>query len=891
MKRTDQSPPKSFLRFFRWFCHPELRPYIEGDLVELYRERLMTSGKRKADWQFIFDVVLLFRPSIIRSMQPSHSLNQFTMFRNYFKVGVRNILKYKVFSFINVFGLAVAMSLCMLIVLMLAEQKSYDQFHEKKERIYRILSDRDHSKVPSATTPFPLATELMSNYPAIEATTQLTRNVGGDVMYNQRVVQMRGYFADAAFFNVFGYALEKGNKRVALSAPNSMVITPAYARQLFGDEDPIGKTVDFTNRGLSVVGDGEGSDATPWGSFTITGVMADVPYRSHLKFDILVSASSMKALYDDKKLADLSDDWKFNYSSYTYVVLAANKSIEDLDAALNDLTWRKKENLDGVKGFKLSAQKLSSITPGILVSNEPTQRLPMLVYYFLWFLAAVVMTSACLNYTNLSTARALSRAKEIGVRKVTGAYRSNLVYQFLSESVLTALLALVLATLLIVFLRPAVTGLWINQYLNFDLPGNLPVYLVFVAFALFVGLLAGLYPALHLSKVQPVKALKKSEGSRPGKMGFRKVLSVSQFVISLFFITTSILIYNQFRHYLEFEYGFSAENMVNIPLQGNDHRKMANAFSMAPGVVGVSASDIVPSTGTENGMSIRIAGTDDAFKKFGVLQTDEHFTDNLGIGIIAGENLPAEDTAAGHFVLVNEAAVKALGYTNPTEMVGQALDPNWGGATLRVVGVVKDFRFTTPANGDGIGPLAIRNNPSSFSFVNVKVAQGNLPGAVQQLEKAWQRVDPVHAFKYEFYDDQLASVYRGFLDVVTILGFIAFLAIVIACLGLLGMTTYAAETRKKEMGIRKVLGAADLSIALLLSRAFLKILAIAILIGAPLSYAVNNLWLQKLPNRVEFGLGTVLISVLILLALGLLTIGSQTLRASRSNPVKVLKSL
>jgi putative ABC transport system permease protein len=890
MKKTNLSPPAFFLRFFRWFCHPALKDHVEGDLMELYYERLHDSGKKSADWKFAFDVMMLFRPSIIRPVQGYNQLNQYDMFSNYFKVGIRNILKYKVFSFINVFGLAVAMAVCMLIMLMLADQKSYDQFHEKKDRIYRILSDRENSKAPSATTPFPLAAALNADYPAIEETTQLTRGVGGDIIYNLQVVQTRGYFADPSFFSVFSYELEKGNKRTALSLPNAMVITAAYAHQLFRDENPIGKTVEFTDLGLPNVGNREGERSASWGSYTITGVIKDEDYRSHLKFDVLVSSASRKALYEARKIGDLTNDWKYSYDSYTYVLLNPGKTRDDLTASLNDLILRRKANLEGMKGFKLIAQKLREITPGMLVSNEPSQGLPMLAYYFLSVLALVIMVSACLNYTNLSTARALSRAKEIGIRKVTGAFRKNLVYQFLSESVLTALLALVMAVLLLIFLKPAFTGLWINQYLNFELRGNISVYMTFVGLALFVGILAGIYPALHLSKYQPIKALKNSDTARQGKLGMRKVLSVSQFIISLFFITTSILIYNQFRHYLEFEYGFNTENMVNIPLQGNNYRKVSYEFSMVPGVSAISASDIIPATGTENGMGLKVAGSEDEYKKFGILNTDEHFADNLEIKVIAGKNLPPEDTSAGQFILVNEAGVKAFGYQYPSQMVGQVLDPGWGGEMLKVIGVVKDFRFNMLANGDKIGPLALRNNPGSFNYVSVKIMPGNLKRTMQKLEDSWKRIDPVHAFKYDFFDDQLDMVYRGIFDVVSILGFIAFLAIVIACLGLLGMATYTAERRKKEVGIRKVLGAGNMTIALLLSGSFLKILVAAVMIGGPLSYGINNLWLQKLPNRVEFGFGTVFSGAVMLLVLGLLTIGSQTVRASKSNPVDSLKT-
>lgn len=885
--RPRDKPPVIFLRFFRWFCHPSLRKHIEGDLMELYNERLNTSGRRSADIKFALDVLLLFRPGIIRSAKASHTLNQYGMFKNYFNVSIRNILKYKVFSFINVFGLSVAMAVCMLIMLMLADQKSYDQFHLKKDRIYRIISDEDNSKAPNAVTAFPLAEALRSDYPVVEETTHLVRGIGGELTYNERTRETGGYFADPAFFSVFSYPLESGDKDHALSLPNTMVMTKEYAHTFFGDEPPLGKTVELTDRGLLNAGDTQGAVRTSWGSFTVTGVLASPPGKTHLKFDVLVSSASRKVLQESGVVGDLTNNWN-DEQCYTYVVLDPDKYRGDLTAALHDLVSRKYTGPDVPKGLRLMEQALQDITPGIHVRNEPSSSMPVVAYYFLSLLALLILLSACLNYANLSTARSLTRAKEIGIRKVTGAYRKNLVYQFLSESVITSLLALAMAILLLVFIKPAFRGLWINQHLNFDLRGNISVYLAFIGFALFVGVVAGIYPALRLSRHQPVQALKGSE-ERKGKMGMRKVLSISQFVISMFFITTSILIYNQVRYFLEFEYGFNAHNIVNIPLQGNDFHKVSEALRAVPGVSAVSGSDIVPATGTENGTSLRISGSEEEYESVGVLLTDENFTDNLSLELVAGKGLPVVTDSASRSVLVNEAAVKAFGFQRPAEMIGQLLESKWDSVNLEVVGVVKDFRFRMLLNEDRIGPLVLRNQPGNFQYANIRIASSDLPRTLSALEKRWKQVDAVHPFKYEFFDDQLDAMYRGIFDLVSILGSIAFLAIVIACLGMLGMATLTAERKKKEVGIRKVLGAEVFGIVLLLSREFLVMLAISVCIGIPMSYFINNLWLQMLPNRVDFGFGTVILGSLILLVLGSITIGSQTLRASRRNPVEVLK--
>jgi putative ABC transport system permease protein len=811
------------------------------------------------------------------------------MFRNYITIGWRNILKYKTFSFINVFGLAIAMSVCMLIMLMLADHKRYDQFHEKKERIYRILSDRPGSKAPSATTPSPLASALKTDYPVVEEATQLRRGVGGDILYDGTTVQARGYFADASFFNVFSYDVTGGNVQRMLATPNTMVISAALARQLFNGAEPIGKIVDLNNRGLSMLEDGEPGIAVPWGSYTITGVVKDNGHRSHLKFDVLLSAASLPALYAAGKMGDNTNDWFNDFSVYTYVLTADGKGEAELTVALQDIVRRRNTEREDVKGFALTQQKLTAITPGILVSNAPGYTLPLIVYYFLSLLAFIIMVSACLNYTNLSTARALTRMKEIGVRKVTGALRKNLVLQFLSESILTSLMALGMALILLAIIKPAFLGLWVNRYLDFSLQANGSIYLIFIGFSLIIGLIAGFYPALTLSKYQPARALKNLDTFRPGKLGVRKVLSVSQFVVSLFFLTTVVLIYNQFRHYLDFEYGFNAKNVVNISLQGNDHRRVMHEFLTVSGVASMSASDIIPATHVQNGMSLRAAGSDVEYTRFGVLLTDDNFLGNLGVSLMAGENIKAFGDSTSRFVLVNEAAVRALGYADASDIVGEMLQSKGGAEELTVVGVTKDFQHTALVNEDGVTPVVLRYQPASFGYVSVRMASDNIPHTLARLETRWKAIDPVNAFRYNFYEDQLDAMYRGFFDVVSILGFITFLAVVIACLGLLGMAMYTTERRRKEIGIRKILGAGDSSIVMLLSKSFFNVLGVAIILGGPLSYFVNNLWLESLPNRINFGPGIILIGVVTLLVLGLVTIGTQTLKASRSNPVQTLK--
>lgn len=817
------------------------------------------------------------------------------MFLNYLKVGIRNILKYKVFSFINIFGLAAAMSVSMLIILMLADQKSYDQFNTNKENIYRVLCDGPDFRHPYATSPFPLSDVLKSDYPIIETATHLIMGVGGDAKYNQKSAEMRGYFADNSFFKVFSFELESGDPNNALASPNSMVITSALAKRLFNGENAVGKIVEFTDRGLNIMGGANSSTSTAWGNYIITGVIADKEYKSHLKFDVLVSTSSMPALIQEKKIGDRGNNWTDYFNCFTYVMLTPGKKMQDLNGSLNELVSRKYADLKDFKGFRMMGQKLTQISPGMLLGNEQTIALPRVAYYFLSLLAMVIMISACLNYINLSIARALNRAKEIGVRKVTGANRKDLIAQFLGESILTALFALIMAIVLLLFLKPAFKGLWVNQYLHFDLKGSLPVYLIFTVLALLIGVIAGIYPAFYLSKFDPIAALKNKEGMRPGKLGMRKILSVTQFVISLFFIITSILIYNQFRHFIEFRYEFNSKDIVNIDLQNNDYRLVSKELGAVPGVSGVSACEYIPATARNEGASLRKDDGkahigDEGYIKFISLKADEYFLDNLELRLVAGNNLPPAGKSADRYIVVNEAAVKEFGYLHPAGIIGQPFRTPWSDSSLIVIGVVEDFHMRMLLGNDKIEPLMLQNHPANFQYVNVKIASRDLRSTIAALENKWKAIDPVHPMKYEFFNEELAASAQGIFDVVSILGFIAFLAVLIACLGMLGMATYTTERRQKEVSIRKVLGAKNFSNALLLSKEFISVLVIATLIAAPASYILNNLWIRNFPNRVEFGFGTVFTGTLIVLGLGLITIGSQTIRAARRNPIHSLRT-
>ncbi|SDK01050.1 putative ABC transport system permease protein [Catalinimonas alkaloidigena] len=815
------------------------------------------------------------------------------MFRNYLRVALRNLRKHRTFSFINLFGLAVSMSVCLLLIQIVNNQRKYDSFHEKGDRIYQVLAKPSPQNARSNTTPGPLAEALTQDYAVSERVTHLMTGFGGDALVGEPTT-LRGLYADSSVFEVFSFELERGNPLTALREPRSIVLSAEAAALLFPGQDPMGKTFAFEDRHLHplAVEDTEG-ESVPLGAFTVTGILKKTPRPSHLPMESLVSASTLASLEREGIRPSLLNDWRNFFQTYTYVLLREDQTPDQLQAALDGVAKRYLQPLSDLNEFQFSFRPLAEITPGHLYNNPISIALPIEAYYFLAFLAFLVMSAAALNYTNLTVARALTRAKEVGVRKVTGALRSHLFVQFMGEAVLTALLALVLAVALLNALKPAFTQLWFNQYLKLDLTAEWDVYGWFILFAVGVGILAGIFPALYLTRFQPIQVLRRFSAQRPGKLTLRKVLTVVQFSLSLVFIISTLLLRQQVQHFLHFAYGFNQNNVVNISLQGNDYERVRTALLKSPQVAEVSGSYYVPSTGFTSGLDVRGPGKTE-FENLNDFAADARFFHNLEIPLVAGRLYDdAQPETAAHYALLNEQAVQHYGFASPEQALGAELvvrDMPEGAEerTLQVIGVLKDFQYGTLI--EPIRPLIVQYRPALFRYAQVRLQGDALQSAIASLQAQWQEVDPVHPMKYHFYDEQLKINYGLLQDVTAIVGFFSFLAVVIACLGLLGIVTFTAETRVKEVGIRKVLGANVTQVVLLLSRGFLQLLGIAVLIATPLAYFANQLWLQNLANRVDIGAGILFLGICIMLLLGLLTVASQTWRVARANPVNSLKS-
>lgn len=810
------------------------------------------------------------------------------MILHYFKVGIRNMLKHKMFSLINLLGLAVAMSVCMLIIMMIADQKSYDDFHKAKDRIYRIeTTGTSTNEFNTASSALPLAATLRETYPGIDASVALVKNIGGDIFYNERIASGGGYFTDKHLFEVFDFELLHGDPLTALEKPFSLVISEALADQLFYKEDPIGKVVRFNDTGINPGGPETGNKETLYGNFIITGVLAANPGKTTLPFKILASLSTLDQLTKDSILNYPPDDWNNVWSNYTYVQLAKNKSPAELQQVLNNIS-KKKSNQPNGNGYAFRATLLSSLMPADPISNQTNIGLPRIVLIILSVLCLIVMLSACLNYTNLSLARQLTRAKEVGIRKVSGAGRRDIFIQFVAESVLVSLGALVLSSIILFFLQRLFSGLWLNQYLNITFRFTPTLALIFIAFSIAVGALAGLLPAIYISLFDPARILKGLNTFTAFKrLTLRKVLLVAQSCVSLIFIISTSVLLLQSRHILHFKYGFDKDNIVNIKLfKTENYDRFAHALQTNKNIVAVGACSFPPATGNNNSMIVLTASEQDSVRT-NFLDIDAGSAAVWNLKWVAGKNFPSIPVNKDdRYIVVNEKLVNDLKLGSPQQAVGQHL--LLGKLDVEIAGVVKNFQFLDVTRQ--MEPLMLRNRKTEFGYVTVKVEATDVASTLASLQATWKEVNPASKFEYEFFDQQLRITHAMMSDTAGILSVLSILAVLISCLGLLGMATYTVETRKKEIGVRKVLGSSVMQVLVLLSRSFVSLLAIAIVVSVPVAIIINNLWLRSFPSRVTMSPLLLFADCLMIVLISLMIVLSQVWGVSRLNPVNSLRS-
>jgi putative ABC transport system permease protein len=807
------------------------------------------------------------------------------MIRNYVLVAIRNLTRSKFFSAINIFGLAVSMSICMAIIMLVADQMLYDRYNTNRSQIYRVNTygvDNNgvqRGSMESSTSPMPLKAELLENYTGIEKAVRLKRGFGNswlDLENNNVNVPVKGFWADPEVFDFFQYEMEYGDANTALTKPYSVVLTRQAAKKLFKEENPIGLTL--------IVGD--------LGTYTVTGVLKETRNKSHIVFEALASMSTIKSLTAEGKFTNDMDSWEDFWHGWTYIQVQPEKSADDIQQHLDKIYKKHIASITNPDAYKakFKLQSITDITPGPFTNNPIGPSLPWVFVYFLGGLAAVIMLTSCFNFTNLSIARSLKRAKEIGVRKVTGAARWQIFTQFLSESIVIAACSLIVALFILVALKPLMLQLNFAKIFMWDLAANYAVYAVFAVFTLAVGILAGLFPAIVLSGFQPVKVLKSMNNVKLfSRMGLRKTLLVTQFTMSLIFILTVIIMYNQLDLFLTKDYGFNMKENISVKLNNTASAPLKAELLKFNNIKNVSAASHTPAAGITFGSGFKKDLADKEWLNSNYFIVDEDYLDNMEVKLVAGEFFKAENADGNkNFIVINETALKTFNYKTISEALGQQLIMQNDSSTKQIIGVVQDYNHSMLM--EELEPMILTYDPERVSALQVRYT-GSYENAVQSIEKAWAAVNPALKVDHKLLEEEIKFMYNTvFGDVVNVLGVISFLAILISCLGLLGMATYTIETRMKEISIRKVLGSTDNALIILLSRGFLTMLVIAVLIGVPAAWLINNLWLEHMAYHISVSVGMITLSIAILFVLGLLTIGSQTLRAAFTNPVDNLKS-
>ncbi|MEM9718948.1 MAG: FtsX-like permease family protein [Bacteroidota bacterium] len=879
---NDISPPKWALYFLRWFCKPELLEYIEGDLIETFENNLEAFSLRKAQRKYTWEVLGLLKPGIIRNFHLT-SIHPFStaMLFNYLKVGLRQIRRHALFSGLNIIGLAVSMSVCLLVIMVLVDQFGYDKFHKNKDRIYRVISARGPEDRPienltrfNATSPLPIADELSNNYTGIESIVRMHRVYGTDLKIPDKILPSHGLYVDHNFLSVFDFGEIQGDLSESLREPFTLILSQSLSRRLYGDEDPMGKIIQLGS---------EGED------YIVTGVIEDPPIRSHIRFEFLASFSSLESL----KLQNLQDR-SYIWGYYVYMLLDRTPGVErKVSTALAEISAQFSE-LDPYYKYKFEPQALGDITPrdGRVTGNEIGPSLPFFLFYFLSALGFIIILSAGFNYTNLSLARSLKRAKEIGIRKVVGGKRRQLVTQFIIESVLVALIALLVGIILLEFLIPRFYHLDPHISKIIYLKRSPEIYLLFFGFSVLVGILAGLIPALHISNYRTIQVLKNlSQVKVFAYLGLRKGLIVFQFMLCLLLVTSTIFLQKQYKLLLHADHGFNVGDVLNVALKGNSYEIFSQTVQQLKEVKAISGSQLRLATGTANSLDVYLPDSPDSLSLHSNF-VSPNFLENLELALVAGSGFPARPNTVGErYIVLNETAVEKLMLGSPEEAVGQAIEVKVSSDStsfLTIGGVVEDFYDMDITNP--IYPYAFRQGKANLQHANIRLHPGTTKTALSKLEKLWKEIDPYQPFTYAFHEDELADRYSPLQMGSKVVGLVSALAIVIALLGLMGMVTYMVEGHIKEVGIRKILGANERQLVWRLSKGFLLLLGIATLLSIPTSVFINRMWLETFALKVPISIEVFLWGIGGVIVLSLLMIISQTIGAAKGNPVEALKS-
>ncbi len=788
------------------------------------------------------------------------------MIRNYIKIAIRNLLKQKFYAAINIFGLTLGLTSVTLIMLYVADELSFDRFHTKQAEIYRVVENQFYSgqpEFPVAVTPATLGPSLYENYPEVEDFCRLNYTSRtfrhNDLLFRER----SGAFVDSSFFSMFDFKLKEGTPKDIFSGNTNIVLNETLAEKYFEDESPLNKTILINNE-----------------EFLVKGVMENFPQNSHFRLNYVIPFS--KRLADSPGLDTL---WNSNFLN-TYVLLNPKSNVEQFNTSIvNHLRERVTYNVD------IYLQPLADIhlSPVNYTADASIKGNKQYVTIFS-MVAFFILIIACINFMNLSTARSAKRAKEVGLRKTVGARKPQLIFQFIAESIMVAFLSALISILLVDLLLPTFNNLS-GKSLDLNLFQSLDSILIYagalVAVSIVTGFLAGSYPAFFLSSFKPAGMLK-SHASRGGAGGMRKILVVAQFVISIVLIVGTLVVQKQLNYISNKTLGFNKENVLYMPLRGelgNNYPVFKNELKQLPGVVDVTLANQDPSYIANSGSGYSWPGKNpEENMLFHSLVVGEDYLKTMGMTLAKGRAFLADVPADTAGMLINEEAVKVLGFEEP---IGMEIT-NRRGTVFKVLGVVNDFHFKSVH--EKIEPLFMFLNRDFPGMAFVRVSGDGISETITAIENSWKSFDDNAPFSYYFLDEDFQSLYAAEERTGKIFNTFAFLAIMISCLGLFGLSAYTAEQRTKEIGIRKILGASTGNLFYIISKDFTLLVGIAFVISLPVAWIWMENWLDSFAYRVSLAIDIFLIAGISSLLIALLTVSYQSLKTALNNPVNALRN-
>ena len=791
------------------------------------------------------------------------------MFKNYFKIALRNIKKHKGYSFINIAGLSVGIACCILILLWIQDELSYDEFHQNAHHIYRITrtESRESGKIKIPMTYANVAPLLKEEYPGVENYVRFGREYRAFVKYdNNGFLEERFFYADPSVFSVFDFSLSRENAELALTEPYSVVLTQNAALKYFGTENPIGK--------ILKVNDKE--------DYVITGILNDLPHNSHIQFDFLASFST---LYDKYK-EYINAYWA--YQCYTYIIVSNPTIASNLNQEFDNFILKHKgEKFQSYMDFSL--QSLTDIHLHSNLNYELETNGDIRYIYIFSVIAFFIMLIACINFMNLSTARSSLRSREVGLRKTLGAHQSNLICQFLSESTIFTIISLPCAFSLVYLSLPLFNHIS-DKALQLHVTENIFILLSIAGIVIFMGLISGSYPAFLLSSFKPAHIFKDELKLGSSSSVMRKLLVVFQFTASLILITGTIIVYRQIHFIKNEKLGFHKDRQLVIHVRDNTIRKkyltLKNELLKSTNIISVTASSAVP--GTSPGVSVfRPADSpNDSRLTMRNLVVDYDFIETMGIELKEGRNFTQQmATDATSAYLINESAAKKLGWSSAINK--ELIDLDSGPGT--VIGVVRDFHFQS--KHQIIEPLIINILPDTkyIYYITVRIGNSNISNIRKFIESRWKKISSNQPLDYFFLDHHFDQLYQKEKQMGNLLIGFTLLGMFIACLGLLGLASFTAERRTREIGIRKVLGASVSGIFVLLSREYFKWILTANLIAWPLAYYIMNNWLNNFAYRINMTLWMFILAGSISLITALLSVVFHTFKTARMNPIDTIK--